>query len=349
MRLCILFPLRCQTTAFLYALDTAFLRYQHYRFYLSDCVKDSQPPPQWIDNLRKLPRACQGTRTKTVSHIDVENESIDVTGGEDPEFNKIVLFCVYHKDAQFSDVHPYLYCETLSLKSSKCTFNAVHISPLFIHQSRRSRTTTHPPPGNKQDMPAEPRITPRNLSYNTSLPPFLQRLHNSNASSGLDGRHEFAVARPKRARNPDADEEDEPAYVDEGTGEVISREEYAALVSSEGKRDDAEERDVGQGGVESGDKAAEAGKQTKSLKENEKEKEKENLAAIGGGPRKRKAVKVIGSAESEDEDAKEKSDSKPKPDSTPGGAKKGASGSASKQGKKGKGKKIKLSFGDDEG
>jgi hypothetical protein len=198
-------------------------------------------------------------------------------------------------------------------------------------------------------MPTEPRITPRNLSYNTSLPPFLQRLHNSNASSSLDGRHEFAVARPKRARNPDADEEDEPAYVDEGTGEVISREEYAALVSSEGKPGGAGDGDIGEGGAGSGDRVAEAGTETSTLKENEKEKEKENLAAIGGGPRKRKAPKVIGSVESEDEDAKEKADSKPKADLKPGEAKKGASGSVSKRGKKGKGKKIKLSFGDDEG
>lgn len=196
-------------------------------------------------------------------------------------------------------------------------------------------------------MSAEPRITSRNLSYNPSLPPFLQRLHNSNTSSSLDGRHEFTVARPKRARNPDADEEDAPAYVDESTGEAISREEYAALVSSEGKLGGAGEGDISKGGIESGERAAEAGTETTSFKQNEKEKEKS--AAIGGRPRKRKVVKVIGSMESDDEDAMEKADGKPKADLKPGETKKGASGSVSKQGKRGKEKKIKLSFGDDEG
>ena len=187
----------------------------------------------------------------------------------------------------------------------------------------------------------EPRITPRNLSYNSTLPPFLQRLHHTNTTSNLDGRHEFAVARPKRARDVNADEEDEPAYVDERTGEVITKEDYAALVFAEEKP--AGEGDS-EGTAEGGEKVVEGDSTEGRVKE---EKKKEKLAAIGG-PRKRKAGKVIGGEESEDEGAGKAVEGKAEGESRPGEMK-SASSLGLQKGKKAKGKKIKLSFGDDEG
>lgn len=66
------------------------------------------------------------------------------------------------------------------------------------------------------------KIKSKDLSYDASLPPFLQRLKNQHA--GLGDRHERAIARPKRAR--DTNDEDEPTVVDEN-GETISNKELA--------------------------------------------------------------------------------------------------------------------------
>ena len=159
------------------------------------------------------------------------------------------------------------------------------------------------------------KITPKNLQYDSTLPPFLARIQANNTSR--DGRHEFSIARPKRARNAEDDAEDEPVYFDEGTGETLTKGEWEQRekvnvgdeevgVEKDGMRSTGERKDVeGKEGVE-------------------------KIAAIGGS-RKRKGGKVIGG---EDEEGsvvlKDKKDSK-------------AEGKAPK-----KGKKIKLSFGDDE-
>ena len=130
---------------------------------------------------------------------------------------------------------------------------------------------------------------------------------------------------------------------------MISREEYATLVSAEGKNEgdgkggeEGEETD----GTEGGARQAEADVEKGVVKE----KEKENLASIGAS-RKRKAVKIVAGAGSDDEEADAKTntdaESKPKAKPSAGDTKKGSGGAMPKQAKKGK--KIKLSFGDDEG
>jgi hypothetical protein len=183
---------------------------------------------------------------------------------------------------------------------------------------------------------SNPKITPKNLSYNTSLPPFLQRLHNSSTtnSASLDGRHERAIARPKRARDADADKEDEPVFVDEETGEVVSAEEFKAL----GAGREGEQVEAG------GDGEIVVGETEKEERGRGKEKEKGKHAAIIGASRKRKAAKVVGGDESAEEEGT-------RVERRAAQSKKEAVAQPLANGKKAKakGKKVKLSFGDDEG
>jgi hypothetical protein len=163
------------------------------------------------------------------------------------------------------------------------------------------------------------KITPKNLHYDDSLPPFLARLRANNASS--DGRHEYHAARPKRPRNAEEDAEDEPVYFDEGTGETLTKNEWEAKESAleAGKTEGSGDKD-----------GAEPGEGT------EVKESKEKLSAIGLS-KKRKAGKVVGG-----DDEGEPADLKKKPVSKPE-AKKVEKGKSAKEGKK-----IKLSFGDDE-
>jgi hypothetical protein len=165
------------------------------------------------------------------------------------------------------------------------------------------------------------KITPKNLSYDNTLPPFLQRLQANNASR--DGRNEFQSARPKKARNAEDDAEDEPVYFDEESGETLTKKEWE-------EKDKAEEG--GQGEEENGGETKEA------LSRQKRETEKEKIAAIGVS-KKRKVGKVIGA---EDEDEKGDIVGELKKAEKPEG-KKVEKGKSAK-----KGKKIKLSFGDDE-
>ncbi|KAE9373485.1 hypothetical protein N431DRAFT_338719 [Stipitochalara longipes BDJ] len=162
------------------------------------------------------------------------------------------------------------------------------------------------------------KITPKNLHYDDTLPPFLARLRANNASQ--DGRHEYHVARPKKARNADEEAEDEPVYFDEGTGETLTKTEWEA-------KDAALEAEVGHGGVNDGAECAEG----TDPKEN-----KEKLAAIGSS-KKRKTGKVVGG---DDEEVATESGKKPISPSK--------IGKKVQKGRSAKGKKIKLSFGDDE-
>lgn len=158
------------------------------------------------------------------------------------------------------------------------------------------------------------KITPKNLHYDTTLPPFLARMQANQA--GRDDRHEFDVARPRKARDAAADAEDEPVYVDEATGDSLTKGEWE---EREKKKEEEEE------------KVQEKTKEEQPVGE----RKRENMAVIGGA-KKRKMGKVVGAEESagEEGDAPEKA-------SKPG--KKQEKGKAGK-----KGKKIKLSFGDDE-
>ncbi|RDW88785.1 hypothetical protein BP6252_00817 [Coleophoma cylindrospora] len=183
------------------------------------------------------------------------------------------------------------------------------------------------------------KITPKNLSYDTSLPPFLQRMQAASSSSSRDGRHEFSVARPKRARNEDEEREDEPVYFDEESGETLTKGEWEAR--EEGK--ESKDGEGGEGGGEKGDEDADA-EQVK----NDAVKEKEKLAAIGSS-KKRKVGKIVGAEEEADAGAGFTAEQKKvieKGQTEKGKGKKGDKEEQKSKGKKAK--KIKLSFGDDE-
>jgi Domain of unknown function (DUF4604) len=163
------------------------------------------------------------------------------------------------------------------------------------------------------------KITPKNLHYDDSLPPFLARLRANNASS--DGRHEYHTARPKKPRNAEEDAEDEPVYFDAGTGETLTKNEWEAKESTL-----EAEKTEGSGNKE----GAGPGEGT------EGKESKQKLTAIGSS-KKRKAGKVVGG-----NDEEEPADLGKKPVHKPEVKKLEKEKSAKK------GKKIKLSFGDDE-
>jgi hypothetical protein len=177
------------------------------------------------------------------------------------------------------------------------------------------------------------KITPKNLSYDSSLPPFLQRLQAHNSS--LDDRHEFTVARPKKARNADEEAEDEPVYFDEGTGETLTKGEWEA------REKENEHADGEKDGVE-GD-----GKQGGNGREG---KETEKMMVIGV-TRKRKVGKIIGAEEEDEEESVGlKTKAKSKTASTSRDTKITKSTTDGKKAEKSKpakkGKKIRLSFDD---
>ncbi|PWY65566.1 hypothetical protein BO70DRAFT_366693 [Aspergillus heteromorphus CBS 117.55] len=145
-------------------------------------------------------------------------------------------------------------------------------------------------------------------------PAFLQRLKNQYGDTS--GRLERPIARPRKPKNETDD--DGPTYVDEESNEIISKEEYEALVRGdedrEGYNDNAPKDPEDKGASGSGmgvDGTA----------------SKQNVAEIGG-PRKRKQAKVVG-----EEPRAEETKETPRKDS----------GSRKAKQKK----KIKLSFDDE--
>ncbi|TGO83514.1 hypothetical protein BPOR_0635g00040 [Botrytis porri] len=193
------------------------------------------------------------------------------------------------------------------------------------------------------------KITSKNLSYDSTLPPFLQRLQ-SNHSTTSDGRHEFTISRPCKPIDEEAERESEPVVFDEVSGETLSKDEWE-------RRE--KEREEGEGVKET------EGGEGEGVEKKEKEKESANAKmAVGiGGSKKRKVGKVIGGLEDEEGEGEEengeegeKGDNKSSSKKDTGNQKQSGTGkigvtAASKTKPKAaakKGKKIKLSFGDDE-
>lgn len=192
------------------------------------------------------------------------------------------------------------------------------------------------------------KITPKNLSYDTTLPPFLARLQSQNTNT--DGRQDYHAARPKKARDLDAEAEDEPVFFDEKTGDTLTKKEW-------------EEREkFGDGSGEvlvQGDDAAGDEKEAKPSGDEDEGKKKEKVATIGGS-KKRKAGKIIGGGEEEEEGSatalkaavRQATSALGKTNDSMVDVKAAAKASEDKPVKKSggakKGKKIKLSFGDDE-
>lgn len=128
------------------------------------------------------------------------------------------------------------------------------------------------------------------MSYDTTLPPFLQRMHQNQSASSNDGRHERAIARPKKQRNAQDDEDDAPAYVDEETGAVLSKEEYTRLVKGDEAAPGVDMPDSSNTEIET----VKAGSQIRT--------EREKVASVGAS-KKRKVGRVVGAVEDDDERA----------------------------------------------
>ncbi|GME57614.1 uncharacterized protein LTHEOB_1089 [Neofusicoccum parvum] len=147
-------------------------------------------------------------------------------------------------------------------------------------------------------------------------------------SAGRDtDRHERQIARPKRLKRDD-EEDDGPTYVVEESNDTLTKAEYEALVNG--------------GTVEQAESSADASQNTVEKKDGDgpaKQKQQQPAASLGGASKKRKAVKIGGEADEEDgkddgatagkAEAQQKKEVKPKK-------------------LKKKAKAVKLSFGDDE-
>ncbi|KAL2838820.1 hypothetical protein BJY01DRAFT_219746 [Aspergillus pseudoustus] len=123
----------------------------------------------------------------------------------------------------------------------------------------------------------------KNLAYEAKEPAFLQRLRGQYAGSS-GGLERPVSQRPRRPR--DDTDDDGPTYVDAESHEVVSKEDYEAMVNGGDDRPaENEGKDQEKSGTEfTADGAAEAKKAATASKK--------NLAEIGG-PRKRKQAKVV--------------------------------------------------------
>jgi nucleoid-associated protein YgaU len=170
----------------------------------------------------------------------------------------------------------------------------------------------------------EGKIKSKDLSYESTLPPFLQRLHAQKAGRGDVDRHEQLIARPKRSKAHE--EEDEPTMVDEA-GETISKAELEKLTAPEGGDVDGGDENVKTVGEESAEPKGSGAVQDGSQRVDQK-------VTDGTATKKRKAAKVVG----EDQD-----DAPAQPQVHDESSPKNAVKKAKK-----KGKPIKLAFNDDE-
>lgn len=186
---------------------------------------------------------------------------------------------------------------------------------------------------------SNPKFKPKDLTYDTTLPPFLARLQAQSAG----GPASYQSARPKRPRNAEEDAEDEPVVFDEGSGRTLTRGEWEA---EEAEREAAE----GDGGKMNGEgEGKKEGREGDGMGEGK--------VAIGGG-RKRKVGKVVGGdGDGEDAEGGEKEDMGSRGEMAKTKDKDGeksvkSAGKKIEKRKSGGGKKTKkaklLSFGDEE-
>ncbi|KAL2011408.1 hypothetical protein VTN00DRAFT_4126 [Thermoascus crustaceus] len=160
----------------------------------------------------------------------------------------------------------------------------------------------------------------KNLTYERNEPSFLRKLRSQYGGESV--RHERPVPRPRKPK--DDDDDDAPTYVYEDSNEVISKEDFEALV----RGDNQEKPEESAEHAEQKELKSPRDETAQEDKEAEGSKSKQNLAEIGGA-KKRKQGKVVG-----EENTPEENDE----------ARQGGSSSRKPKQKK---KKIKLSF--DEG
>lgn len=174
------------------------------------------------------------------------------------------------------------------------------------------------------------KISGKNLHYDTTLPPFLARLRGQ--AAGNDGPDPLLVRNRRHAkpRSGSAEAEDAPLVVDDD-GNVVQ----GMSVGADGAVTETDARKTGEENQDDG----EAVGSSEAEKAREELKEKGKIAAIGGG-KKRKVGKVVGA---DDEVAERKNRV------TAGHKDEDHEAKPAAAAKKKKAKKIKLSFGDDDG
>ncbi|KAK0365531.1 hypothetical protein LTR91_002925 [Friedmanniomyces endolithicus] len=132
----------------------------------------------------------------------------------------------------------------------------------------------------------------KDLSYDTSLPPFLQRLHDQKAGRGDTDRHERPLARPMRAKDPNDD--DGPTVVDE-SGETVSKMEYEKLTAA-----DTQTVDTTNGGNVDGETRGDDPTVLMSGALPVEDGKKGGVVATSGlVAKKRKAARIVGDADGE--------------------------------------------------
>jgi hypothetical protein len=129
-------------------------------------------------------------------------------------------------------------------------------------------------------------------------PAFLQKLRGQYGDN--TGRLERPALRPTRLKVNNEDDDDEPTYLDEESNEVISKEEYKALVGESGPKGEDE--------ASNSEKDNSTGDQANSQTELSTSKQN-NLTEVGG-QRKRKQAKVVGEDKAETEEVQPKVTSK---------------------------------------
>ena len=185
----------------------------------------------------------------------------------------------------------------------------------------------------------------KDLSYDSALPPFLQRLRALHSSNTADGRHERPQSRPKRVRAEEDEEEDEPTYVAEDGTTMTHAEMMEMGMNGQANARNAEDAmDVDTPELD----------MTRSNSSGEREigrgtmgREKEKLAAIGAG-RRRKVGRVVGAELSPDSRGASRDRSESSENQMRDLATEAVTAPIAAPKPKKKMKKVKLSFGDDE-
>ncbi|RYP21048.1 hypothetical protein DL765_002455 [Monosporascus sp. GIB2] len=192
-----------------------------------------------------------------------------------------------------------------------------------------------------------PKITSKNLTYDTTLPPFLARLRGQQRQYSEDGPDPILAARRRpqgKPRSASEEAEDAPVVVDD-RGNVVQLRD-GAIVDDDG--------DAGVGQDEGGAEVEKADGDAAEKRDDEEEARKrdaEKVAGIGAG-KKRKAGRVVGGAgsgsgrEDDREDGGGDGNGSKQKSARADDADAKAKSTATAPKKK-KAKKIKLSFGDD--
>ncbi|KAL8683788.1 MAG: hypothetical protein Q9186_000274 [Xanthomendoza sp. 1 TL-2023] len=171
-------------------------------------------------------------------------------------------------------------------------------------------------------------VNSKNLTYETNEPAFLKKLRSEYGGTDLS-RQQRPQARPRKQRNADEENDDEPVYVhDEDPHEPISKADYDALLKAPSTEQESAKSMQPASSVQFSP-GTESSSQAHSLDQVQQAlPTKERTAGIGRSSKKRSA-KIIGDDDSADE------------------VRKLTTGSdAPKKHVQTKGKKVKLSFED---